>query len=54
MTLSEKEKQIISKFEEIIPLLTENEKERLLAFGQGMVFKATESMEVEVTKQKAG
>ena len=40
MALNENEKRIINTFEEILPLLTEEEKQKLLAFGQGMAFKA--------------
>lgn len=38
--MSEKDKQILETFGKVIPQLTEEEKERLLAFGEGMAFKA--------------
>lgn len=37
--MSEKDKKIIDTFEKTLPLLSEMEKERLLAFGEGMAFK---------------
>lgn len=42
--MSEKEKQILEHFGEILPKLNEMEKEKLLSFGEGMAFvKATET-----------
>lgn len=35
----EKEKSILLTFENIIPKLTDIDKERLLAFGEGLAFK---------------
>lgn len=35
----QKEMQIIETFAKVIPELTEMEKEKLLAFGEGMAFK---------------
>lgn len=37
--MSEKEKKILNTFGRVIPELSELEKERLLAFGEGMAFK---------------
>lgn len=36
--MSENEKKILKTFGELIPKLTETEKEKLLSFGEGMVF----------------
>lgn len=38
--MSEKDKQIMETFGKVIPQLSEMEKEKLLAFGEGMAFKA--------------
>ncbi|WP_201757278.1 hypothetical protein [Colidextribacter sp. OB.20] len=38
--MSEKDKKIMEPFGRIIPQLSETEKEKLLAFGEGMPFKA--------------
>lgn len=38
--MSEKEKMILETFQKVIPVLSEMEKEKLLAFGEGMAFKA--------------
>lgn len=37
--MSEKEKKILDTFGKIMPDLTELDKEKLLAFGEGMAFK---------------
>lgn len=38
--MSEKEKKILETFGKVIPDLSEMEKERLLAFGEGIAFKS--------------
>lgn len=38
--MSEKGIQIMETFGKVIPTLTDAEKDRLLAFGEGMAFKA--------------
>lgn len=38
--MSEKEKEIIKSIGEALPHLSDLDKERLLAFGQGIAFKA--------------
>lgn len=38
--MSEKDKKIMETFARVIPELSELEKEKLLAFGEGMAFKA--------------
>lgn len=38
--MTEKEKRIIKTFAEVLPNLNAFEQERLLAFGEGMAFKA--------------
>lgn len=40
--MTKKEKKILLTFARAFPNLTELEKERLLSFGEGMVFKASE------------
>ena len=40
--LTEKEDKILKTFAEIIPRLSELDKERLLMFGEGMKFKVEE------------
>lgn len=37
--MSEKERRILETFGRVIPKLTELDKERLLAFGEGLAFK---------------
>lgn len=36
--MSEKEKKIIETFKKVVPDLSDNDKERLLSFGEGMAF----------------
>ncbi len=36
--MSEKQKQILETFEEIIPKMSEMEQEKLLSFGEGIAF----------------
>ncbi len=43
--MSETEKKILATFEEVLPKLTESEKERLLYFGEGMAFKSEQQHE---------
>jgi len=38
--MSEKDKKIMETFGKVIPKLSDLEKEKLLAFGEGMAFKA--------------
>lgn len=45
--MSDKGKQILDTFKKIVPELTESEKERLLAFGEGMAFKAEQQKQQE-------
>ena len=40
--MSEKDKKIMETFGKVIPLLSDIEKEKLLAFGEGMAFKANQ------------
>ena len=42
--MSDKEKIILDTFAKLIPNLSEMEKERVLAFGEGMAFKVDQSM----------
>lgn len=52
--MSERDKKIINTFERTLPHLSEIEKERLLAFGEGMVFKAEmQNKEKEVMNKEA-
>lgn len=43
--MSEKEKKILETFGEVLPKLSELEKEKLLSFGEGMAFKAQRGAE---------
>lgn len=36
--MSEKQKQILETFDKVIPMLSDLEKEKLLAFGEGLGF----------------
>lgn len=45
--MSEKEKQILNTFEKVVPQLSDMEKERLLAFGEGMAFKVEKDKQAE-------
>lgn len=40
--MSENEKRILETFGRVIPKLTELDKERLLAFGEGLAFKVSQ------------
>jgi hypothetical protein len=51
-TMSEKEKEILETFGKIIPDLTEIEKERLLAFGEGIAFKNEQLKATSHPKEK--
>ena len=42
-TMTEKEQKILETFAEIIPRLSELDKERLLMFGEGMKFKVEQA-----------
>lgn len=52
MALTEKERQILKTFEEVLPNLTEKEKDRILYIGEGLSLK-TEKLARE-KDQKAG
>ena len=47
--MSEKEKKILETFGKVVPELSELEKERLLAFGEGLAFKVGQQYEVTET-----
>lgn len=50
--MSENEKKILKTFGELIPKLTETEKEKLLSFGEGMVFmKNTQNCDIDGARQ---
>ena len=49
--MSDKEKQIIDTFGKLIPTLSELDKEKLLAFGEGMAFKASQQQETKQPHQ---
>lgn len=40
--MSDKDKRITKSFEELLPRLSERDKDRLLMFGEGMAVKAEE------------
>ena len=48
--MSEKEKQILETFGKTIPKLNEMEKEKLLAFGEGMAFMAEQKQKEAAEK----
>lgn len=45
--MSETEKKIMAVFGEVIPMMTEREKERMLDFGDGMRFMASQRTQSE-------
>ena len=49
--MSEKGMQIMETFGKVIPTLTDAEKDRLLAFGEGMAFKAEQQRRTAETQQ---
>ena len=49
--MSEKEKKIMETFGKVIPDLSEIEKERLLAFGEGIAFK---NEQLKAEQEKSG
>lgn len=50
--MSEKEKKILKTFEEVIPDMTELEREKLLSFGEGIAFKTAEQKKREQESEK--
>lgn len=51
--MSEKGMQIMEAFGKVIPMLTDAEKDRLLAFGEGMAFKAEQQHERAQAQQES-
>lgn len=51
--MSDKEKQILETFGRVIPDLSEIEKERLLAFGEGIAFKNEQLKKAEAEGDRA-
>lgn len=51
--MSEKEKQIIETFMEVIPKMSEQERDNLLNFGKGMAF-MKDKREKKVKRSKKG
>ena len=51
VNLTSKEKEILSIFKKLVPLLSDREKDGLLDFGEGMAFLKTKQNE-EIKKQK--
>ncbi len=49
--MTSKEKEILSIFKKLVPLLSDREKDGLLDFGEGMAFLKTKQNE-EIKKQK--
>lgn len=45
--MSEKEQKILKTFEEVLPDMTELEREKLLSFGEGIAFKTAEQKKRE-------
>lgn len=48
--MSEKEKKIMETFKNLLPVLSEIEKEKLLSFGEGMAFMKETKKEERRTK----
>lgn len=52
--MSDKEREILDVFKKLVPALTDFEKEKLLAFGEGMAFKAAQQQKKDLpTEQTA-
>lgn len=51
--MSEKGAKIMETFGKVIPTLTDAEKDRLLAFGEGMAFKAEQQRQAVEVKQES-
>ncbi len=49
--MSDKQKKIVETIDKIIPILTEQEQERLLAFGEGIAFLANRRARTCATTQ---
>lgn len=47
--MTDKEKKIFSIFAKVIPQLSDNEKDKLLAFGEGIAFKAEQIQKEKVS-----
>ena len=43
--MSDKEREILDVFKKLVPVLTDFEEEKLLAFGERMAFKAAQQQE---------
>ena len=43
--MSDKEREILDVFKKLVPVLTDFEEEKLLAFGEGLAFKAAQQQE---------
>lgn len=52
MTMTKKEHEIIVNFLEVIPKLSDKEKDRLLAFGEGMAFMKEREEKREEEKER--
>lgn len=50
--MAEKEKQILSTFEKVLPEMTELEKEKLLSFGEGIAFAKSRESGQQTTEEK--
>ena len=50
--MTEKGKQILDLFEKIVPDLSEVEMEKLLAFGEGMVFMASQQKQQTTSQEQ--
>ncbi len=51
MALTEKERQILKTFEEVLPNLTEKEKDRILYIGEGLSLKTEKLARKKTRKQ---
>ena len=50
--MKDNEKKILDMFEKIIPDMTELEREKLLAFGEGIILKTLEQKKEKDSKKK--
>lgn len=50
--MSDKEREILDVFKKLVPVLTDFEKEKLLAFGEGMAFKAAQQQKEDLPAER--
>lgn len=52
--MSEKEKKILKTFEQVLPDMSELEREKLLSFGEGIAFKTAEQKRKDEKNEPKG